>query len=392
MTADGVGGVWQYATDLSTGLAGRGVEVLLAVMGPPLTEDQRADAAMRGVRVIEGPYRLEWMDDPWHDVEEAGRWLLELETSFSPDVVHLNGYCHATMPWRSPAFVVGHSCVRSWWRAVQGGPAPADWDRYSEAVARGLRAARLVITPTRAMLSALREEYGAFGEARVIANARAAPRPNAPVIARRSAAAEKSELVFAAGRLWDPAKNINALSDVAPLLAWPVCVAGDDGPAWSHPGPTVSVRRLGRLSADAIGEWYARASIYALPARYEPFGLSILEAALAGCALVLGDIPSLRENWDGAAEFVPPDDHRALTVAINDLIEDPKRRAVLAESAAARASRFSLARMVDDYTALYEMGTRTFTRSSGPIDWVKDALRTQPDVCRSSAAGISKRL
>ncbi len=39
---------------------------------------------------------------------------------------------------------------------------------------------------------------------------------------------------------------------------------------------------------------------------YEPFGLSVLEAALSGCALVLGDIPSLRENWDGAADFAEP--------------------------------------------------------------------------------------
>jgi hypothetical protein len=45
-----------------------------------------------------------------------------------------------------------------------------------------------------------------------------------------------------------------------------------------------------------------------LPARYEPFGLSVLEAALSGCALVPGDIASLRGNWDGVAEFVCPDD------------------------------------------------------------------------------------
>ena len=29
---------------------------------------------------------------------------------------------------------------------------------------------------------------------------------------------------------------------------------------------------------------------------------------MARCALVLGDIPTLRELWDGAALFVPPDD------------------------------------------------------------------------------------
>jgi glycogen synthase len=58
-------------------------------------------------------------------------------------------------------------------------------------------------------------------------------------------------------------------------------------------------------------DWYARASIYALPARYEPFGLSALEAALSGCALILGDIPSLREVWLEAAPYVSPDDESA---------------------------------------------------------------------------------
>ena len=39
-------------------------------------------------------------------------------------------------------------------------------------------------------------------------------------------------------------------------------------------------------------------------ARYEPFGLAVLEAAQAGMRLVLSDIPSFRELWDGAATFV----------------------------------------------------------------------------------------
>ena len=56
----------------------------------------------------------------------------------------------------------------------------------------------------------------------------------------------------------------------------------------------------------------ARAAIYALPAHYEPFGLSILEAAMSGCALVLGDIPSLREIWGDAAVFVHPDNRDAV--------------------------------------------------------------------------------
>ena len=64
------------------------------------------------------------------------------------------------------------------------------------------------------------------------------------------------------------------------------------------------------MPSDELVRSYGDASIFALPARYEPFGLSILEAALSGCALVLGDLPSLRELWTGAAMFVPPDDHK----------------------------------------------------------------------------------
>jgi glycosyltransferase involved in cell wall biosynthesis len=102
-----------------------------------------------------------------------------------------------------------------------------------------------------------------------------------------------------------------------------------------------------------MAEWYARASIYALPARYEPFGLSILEAASAGCALVLGDIATLRENWDGAADFVAPDDGDALAGAIQRLIDDPLRRDRQARLARRRARRFPADRMAAAYLTLY---------------------------------------
>src|SRR5205085_10355716 len=104
------------------------------------------------------------------------------------------------------------------------------------------------------------------------------------------------------------AKNIQLLCGAASSLPWPVFVAGDTRDPLGRGRALEGVRALGPLTSAEIAEWYARASIYALPARYEPFGLSVLEAARSGCALVLGDIESLRENWDGAAIFVSPDD------------------------------------------------------------------------------------
>jgi glycosyltransferase involved in cell wall biosynthesis len=110
---------------------------------------------------------------------------------------------------------------------------------------------------------------------------------------------------------------------------------------------------LGRLPEEELFRLLSEAAIFAHPARYEPFGLAVLEAALAGCALVLGDLESLRETWDGAAEFVPPDDDGALAAALSALARGAGRRAALAGRARARALLLTPARMAEGYLAVY---------------------------------------
>ena len=128
MTTDTVGGVWTYAIELSAELARQGIQVGLATMGDPPRAQQRREAhAIPGLNLFESTYRLEWMDDPWDDVKQAGEWLLYLEEMMRPDVVHLNGYAHGALPFKAPTVVVAHSCVLSWYRAVKGTAAPASW-------------------------------------------------------------------------------------------------------------------------------------------------------------------------------------------------------------------------------------------------------------------------
>ena len=345
MTTDTVGGVWTYALELSRGLTQRSMEVALATMGRPLTPAQRREAErVPNLQVQESSYKLEWMDQPWEDVNRAGDWLLGLEERFQPDLVHLNSYSFGALPWRAPALVVGHSCVLSWWQAVKGSPAPPEWARYRQEVCRGLLLADKVVAPSAAMLRALEHHYGPIANSSVVPNGRdpAACQPQ-----------RKEPVILAVGRLWDEAKNLAALQSVAPFLSWPVYVAGDN----CHPnGSAVSVANvcfLGSLSSIELASWYGRAAIYALPAWYEPFGLSALEAALSGCALVLGDIPSLRETWDGAALFVPPDDTDALRVALRALASDRRNRTVLAARARQRALQYTPARMAEEYLQMY---------------------------------------
>jgi glycosyltransferase involved in cell wall biosynthesis len=345
MTADTVGGVWTYAIELSRALAARDHEIVLATMGALPTREQRREAlAIEGLELCPSAYKLIWMDDPWRDIAAAEDWLKGIAQRFRPDIVHLNDLGHGDGEWQAPLLVVGHSCVLSWWQAVHGEPAPREWSRYHRRVRANLRAADLVLAPTRAMLEALERHYGPLHATRVIANGKRA---------RRSAALEKSPLVFSAGRAWDEGKNIAALARAARHIAWPVAVAGETRRA-DGTGPALGgVQLLGPLDRESLAEWYARASIYVAPARYEPFGLGILEAAAAGAALVLGDIESLREVWGDAALFVAPDDDAALARAVSLLIDDPERCVRYALRAQRRAAGYTPAVMADAYARAY---------------------------------------
>jgi glycogen(starch) synthase len=382
MTIDTVGGVWHQGLQLAAGLVQRGMRVSLATMGALLSPAQRAQAArVRGVQIHESRWRLEWMDDARDDVSRAGDWLLGLEARLRPDVVHLNQFAFGACPFVAPKLVVAHSCVLSWWRAVHSERAPSSWDDYRRTVRLGLAGATLVGAPTQAMLDALAVEHGHVHGGVVLPNGRS-PADFRP--------GDKQPVILAAGRLWDPAKNLAALEAVAPRLPWPVRVAGarvEPGrmtssnaaaaPAprarlpWPvrvagarvEPGrmtssnaaaaPASFVQWLGELAQAELAAQFAEASIYALPARYEPFGLSALEAALSGCALVLGDVPSLREVWGDAAAYVPPGNTGALREALIQLIDDPQQRAQMAHRARMRARCFTPSRMVEAYLGAY---------------------------------------
>jgi glycogen synthase len=349
MTADTVGGVWTYALELTRALQPYDVEVLLAIMGPSLSESQRNDArSLPNLSLFKSNYKLEWMPDSWSDVKRAGDWLLHLENRLQPDLIHLNGYAHASLPWRNPTLVAGHSCVFSWWQAVKRCTPPAEWQRYKHEVQDGLHAADLVVTPSAAMLHALNDHYGPIDNARVIHNGRDP---------EHFAARQKRPLILSAGRLWDEAKNVDRVAEVAAELPWPVLVAGD----FQHPDRPVrhsfvarQCRWLGSLPEAQLRRWFAFASIYALPALYEPFGYTPLEAALSGCALVLGDIESLREIWKDAAVFVDPNDSAALKHELLELIGNRKRREEMSRRAHERALQFTSARMAENYFATYE--------------------------------------
>ena len=348
MTADAVGGVWTYALELCRVLSGHDVQIALATMGPPPTEAQRAQAqTIADLALHVSSYRLEWMDDPWRDVECAGEWLLELATRERVDLVHLNGFAHAVLPWGKPVVVAAHSCVYSWWRAVHGVHPPSSWERYRRMVESGLAHAAAVVTPTHAFIRELRQSYTFEAPAHVISNARA------PASFLRQGDRPKAPFIMASGRLWDEAKNLRVLDGLAARIEWPILVAGD---VRSPDGRSVRIDALqciGRRSEAGHARLLHRAAIFVHPARYEPFGLAVLEAAHAGCALVLSDIPTLRELWNDAAAFVDAADPHDIETTLCRLVEAPRERARLGQLALQRAATLSASKMGEQYLGLY---------------------------------------
>lgn len=348
MTADAVGGVWTYALDLARGLAEQGVATALAVLGPPPdAARRRAAEAIPDLVLIQTGLPLDWTAARPCEVEAAGRAVAGLADELGADLVHLNSPAlAASARFSAPVVAACHSCVATWWASCRSGPLPSDLAWRAALHGAGLHAADAVIAPSRAFARATADAYALPAPPRAIHNGRPSlphPRPDQATEA----------LVLTAGRLWDEGKNVQVLDRAASALPWPVvalgALAGPNGAAIQ----LTRCRTPGPVGAEDMAAWLARAAVYASPARYEPFGLSVLEAAQAGCALVLSDIPTFRELWDGAALFVPSDDDGALAATLTQVLEDPGEHRRLSRAARARAGRFGAEAMVAGTLAVY---------------------------------------
>jgi len=354
MTADAVGGVWVFATTLARALAQAHWRIHLVVLGPQPHREQ-LDLLPPGehVEVEITDLALEWLDPAGRDLERALDRLAAIEHRVKPDLVHLNSFREAAGAWSAPVLITAHSCVWSWWRACRGStPLEPRWLMYRENVRAGLAAATAWVAPTQAMRDEIRSIYAPRTPGTVIGNGIVPLVPG-----------EKQPVILAAGRAWDEAKNIAVLADVAGHLDWPIRLAG---PTRSADGETPGFEAggleiLGTLSRDDLAAHLQSAAIFAAPARYEPFGLAVLEAASAGCALLLSDIPSFRELWNGAACFVDPLDAAAVRAGLERLCRDEALRAALQSAARDRAQHYSLARTARAYARTYEAALSTIS-------------------------------
>ncbi|NKK74049.1 glycosyltransferase [Rhizobium anhuiense] len=334
MTLDAVGGVWRYAMDLGAGLRHQGMEIVFAGLGPAPSVTQAGEAKALGQLVwLDAP--LDWMAASRAEISAAPAEISRVARDYGVDLLHLNLPSHAAgIETPLPVLVVSHSCVVTWFAAVRRTPVPPDWAWQRDANREGFDRADAVLAPSMSHADALQAAYGPLSRLRVVHNASRVgsdPRP-------------KKIFVFAAWRWWDEGKNGAVLDRAAAVMPLPVVMAG------SCSGPNGQRLQLndaddrGPLPYPKIIALMQRAQIVVSPSIYEPFGLAALEAARCGAALVLSDIPTYRELWDGCALFFDPHDPQSLAAACMRLSEDEQLRSELVVRSLERSRNFSLER------------------------------------------------
>jgi glycosyltransferase involved in cell wall biosynthesis len=354
LTLDAVGGVWRYALDLTRSLTARGLEVVLVGLGPRPTRDQHAELellARKKVFWLDEP--LDWMASHEGELRPLRTRLGHIVEDHGIDLLHLNLPSQANgLSVQRPVVAMSHSCVTTWWRTVRRTPLPPELRWHFDCNRGGLTRADLVLAPSRSHAADLLRAYGPIQALRVVHNASELERLPAP----------KEPFVLAAARWWDEGKNGRVLDRAAARCPWPVRVAGalrgPNGESFSFH----DAAPLGQLGAGDVQELMGQAAIFAAPSRFEPFGLSVLEAALREAALVLADIPTFRELWSGVAVFADPEDPAAWSDAFDRLARDSEQRMLLGRLARARAEQFSHARQVDAVLEAYREACLLATR------------------------------
>lgn len=356
LTTDAVGGVWRYSAQLAAHLADDGYAVKLGVVGPAPSPSQRNElAAFDTVEIASVGAPLDWLAGSRQAIAEGGAAIAGAARGWKADIIQLNQPAFAGADYSAPTIVKAHSCVTTWWRATKGAAPPAAWDWHVSAVRQGFRRASLCCAPSAAFAAALQEAYALNRRPVVVRNG----------VRDRSYFGPKDQFVFAAGRVWDESKNFGVLDAAAPEIDWPVRLAGSTQAPDGQPRTALgNVCCLGTLDARTMAVELGAAPVFVSPSLYEPFGLAVLEAAQAGAALVLADIPTFRELWSDAAVFFEPRDCAALRDAVNSLIRDPGLRRSKAAAAQTRARDFTSERSANGMASLYRaLGVETPKRA-----------------------------
>lgn len=100
--------------------------------------------------------------------------------------------------------------------------------------------------------------------------------------------------------------------------------------------------------------WYAGATVFTYPSRYEGFGLPIIEAMAVGTPAIAARAGSLPEIAHDAAVLVDPDDPDEWSNALHDFLNSHDMCSAYAQKGYERAAQFSWEKCAHDTVTVYK--------------------------------------
>lgn len=346
MTLDAVSDVWRFGMNLAGALKSRNVSFVFVTLGPAPTGPQQREAEALG-EFVHIPLSPDSLAEKESDLAEVPGRIAELAERFEVDLIHLNQAAQAAgLETDKPVVLMSHGCMPTWFRAIGKISPPGQLEWQTRLNRQGLSRADAVLAPSRSHSELMMATYGQIRNLRIVHNV-TSPAPH-------SIDRTEREGIVAVGRWWDEGANGAVLGQVATRIARPLTMIDSDT---GSVGQNLQIRNA--VHADPVShsdilQRVGTAEVFVSPSLYEPFGLGPLYAAVSRTPLVLADIPTYRELWDGAALFVSPHDPAAYVEAINRLLNERHLREILAQLASNRATRFTSVRQAAAMRTVYD--------------------------------------
>lgn len=312
-----LGGVERHVEMLATGAARAGFDVEVLTTDPT----GRLPAVDRGGGVMVRRFSTLRGSDVFYLSPRLGWWLIRHAREF--DLIHAHSY-HAPLALfaaiaakiHGVPFIVtphyhgtGHTQARRLIHSV-----------YRAFGAWMVRRAALVICNSEAECNLVRSDFGATRPTAVIL-----PGVDLQDLVDALPFEDAGKVVLTGGRL-EAYKQVDRV--VQAMTHLPVeyrLVIFGEGPARpsieavvQEHGLVERVAMLGRVSGADLARWFRTATVFVSLSRKEAFGLTVLEAAAAGSAVVCSDIPAYREMAERLAGYpvaLVPLDARAPDIA-----------------------------------------------------------------------------
>jgi glycogen synthase len=113
------------------------------------------------------------------------------------------------------------------------------------------------------------------------------------------------------------------------------------------------VEFTGKVFGKKLLDCYQNAIMFVLPARSEPFGLTVLEAMAAGLPTIISSTTGVGEIIENVS-VIEPNQPKQLAKAIIQLLDNAELRKELGEKGATEAKKWSWKHVAAETRLLYE--------------------------------------